>query len=109
MTTECRFQHLGADSLGILSEKKHPTEIDQGGPLKGKPKNEGGRLPGISDDIFWIHIFGLDRKVVQLEPKRDFFLGANPQKVWVNLGGQIKRCHTLEESEKDWVKECDLS
>lgn len=27
MTTECRFQHLGADSLGILSEKKNPTEI----------------------------------------------------------------------------------
>ena len=34
-------------------------------------------LPGISDDIFWIHIFGLERNIVQLEPTRFFFGGGN--------------------------------
>lgn len=97
MTTECRFQHLGADFSG----KKKTTEIYR--RTKKDPKNEGEGCPEFLMDIFWIHIFGLERKIVQLEPKRFFFGGgATPQKVWVNLGGQIKRCHT-------WVKEYDLS
>ena len=110
MTTECRFQHLGADSLGILSEKKNPTEIYQGGPLKGKSKNEEMQ----PSRNFWWYIldshFWVGKEHCSTGTNTFFFWGgATPQKVWVNLGGQIKRCHTLEESEKVWVKECDLS
>ena len=97
MTTECRFQHLGADFSG---EKKNDGNLpaDQKGSKEWR-----GRLPGISDGYILDSHFWVGKENCSTGTKTFFFWGgATPQKVWVNLGGQIKRCHT-------WVKEYDLS